>query len=341
MLPRPEDTVVVTDESAVIVWDANKKREHFIRGATFKGAVRDIGFLVPTPSTPELNEASRDAFDILKKALEPKVEHRTKYEFRWALVQGEPGSDSDDARATAAARPAGTTGIEVLQTQSVAGYDATTLKANDAATLNRWLNKNGYVSKADSREWLAPYTEHGWVITAFKIRKQDKNQKQFASSLVRMSFNAEKPFFPYREPSGQREGISKTTPRSLRIFFISDQRMAGALGVMAKRAWPGQVKWSDDLANHLNESQRRQLFKDLAMKPEQFPSPLRMTSFEDFSSPRPGFEDVYFEPSFQQETITPPPIIIWQTRTILIPLDVLFVLGVVAFFFVWPKLRRS
>lgn len=349
---RPEDAVVVTDESAVIVWDKAHHREHFIRGATFQGATRDIGFLVPSPSTPELKEANRGAFAILKKALEPKVEHRTKWEVETPLLilglffgrkisntfdaAGSAMTDDDDAKST---------GVEVLQTQTVAGYDATTLKADDANALNKWLNKNGYLVKADFKDWLQPYIEKGWVITAFKIRKADKNSKQFSSSLVRMSFYTDKPFFPYREPANQRAGIARKTPRSLRVFFISDDRVRGVLGDKVKRAWPGQTKWSDELSNHLDETERANLAKNLAMKPEQFPMGARMTSLEDSSSPRPGFDDVYFQKSEEQETITPPPIIIWQTREMLIPLDLIFGASLILFFIArarWkPKNQRT
>jgi hypothetical protein len=77
------------------------------------------------------------------------------------------------------------------------------------------------------------------------------------------------------------------------------------------------------------------------MKPEQLPAALRMTSFEDFSSPRPGFDDVYFEPAMQQETITPPPIIIPHVRTILIPLDLILVCGVIVFIIGRAFCKRS
>jgi hypothetical protein len=334
LTPRPEDAVVVTDESAIIVWDEAKKREHFIRGATFESAAKDIGFLVPSPSTPELKAADRGAFEILKKALEPKVEYETKYDISWFLFSGKSESLEEEVTTANAANnaTAAADDVEVLQTQTVAGYDATTLKAKDTGALNRWLNQNGYLAKADFRDWLAPYVANGWVITAFKIRKADKDSKRFESSLVRMSFDTPKPFFPYREAANQREGLAKKTPRSLRVFFIGDERVSGVLGDTVKRAWPGHTEWSDDLKNHLDEKQRAQLLKDLAMQPEQLPAALRMTSFRDSSSPRPGFDDVYFASSQEQEKILPPPIVIPVRRTILIPLDLIFIAGVILFF---------
>jgi hypothetical protein len=335
----PEEFVNVTDESAIIVWDAARKREHFIRGATFDSAARDIGFLVPTPSVPELKAADRGAFAILQKVLLPKVEYRSRNHFEFGLLlAGRRIRNTFNAAGNAMSEEGH---VDILQTQTVAGYDATTLKANDTAALNRWLNQNGYLVKADLRDWLAPYIAKGWVITAFKIRKADKNSRSFSSQLVRMSFDTDKPFYPYREPASQRQGAARKKPRSLRVFFIGDQRVAGVLGTQQKRAWPGVLRWSDDLANHLDESQRVTLAKNLAMKPEQFPAKLRMTSFEDFSSPRPGVEDVYFKASSAQGTMLPPPIIRWTVRWITIPLDVIFVVGGVLLFATYAWLLRA
>lgn len=335
----PEELVNVTDESAVIVWDAVRKREHFVRGATFDSSARDIGFLVPTPSVPELKAADRSAFTVLQKVLLPKVENRTRNHFELGLLLAGRRIRNTFNAAGNAMSEEGHVGI--LQTQSVAGYDATTLKAKDTSALNHWLKKNGYVAKTDLRDWLAPYVSKGWVITAFKIRKANQNSSHFNSQLVRMSFDTDKPFYPYREPASQRTGIAQRTPRSLRVFFIGDQRVAGVLGTQQKRVWPGVARWSDDLANHLDESQRATLAKNLAMKPEQFPAKLRMTSFEDFSSPRPGVEDVYFEASSEQGTMLPPPIIRWTVRWIVIPLDVIFGVGGVLLFATYAWLLRA
>ena len=343
LTPDPKDEVNVVDESAIIIWDAAKKREHFIRGATFESSAKNIGFLVPTPSTPELSAARQDAFGILEKALEPKVEHRTNKKYIWSLFFG---TSSEELSETVTASNTTTTSksdssdeehtttavVRVLQTRAVAGYDATTLQANDVGALSRWLNKNGYVIKDDFHDWLKPYVRNGWVVTAFKIRKQDKNKKQFSSSLVRMSFDADKPFYPYREPAGARKTKAEKTSRSLRVFFIGDARVSGAIGENSKRDWPGKAQWSDKLNDHLNQAQRANLAKNLAMKPDQFSAKARLTSFEDFSSPRPGFDEVYFSPSKQQEKILPAPLVIEKNKYVFIPLDLIFIFGIATFF---------
>lgn len=333
--PNPKDAVSVVNESAIIIWDAKHKREHFIRGATFKGAAREIGFLVPSPSVPELKAADHSVFEILEKALEPKVEHRTIQKIKWSLFDfGVAGSDGETAVTGAFKSDDGddVTSVEVLQTQTVAGYDATTLKANDAGALNAWLHKNGYLAKADFQQWLAPYLQKGWVITAFKIRKTNKNKKQFSSSLVRMSFDAQKPFFPYSEPQNGTSKNSKTK-RSLRIFFISDARYKAIPQSFGKfAAWPGKAVWSDAFTE--NDSSWIEGVTDyLSLPKTAIQESNWLTVFEDNSSPRPGTSDVYFERDKNEIKHLPPIVVVrWGQRKLCVePLiffgSAIFVLG--------------
>lgn len=341
--PHPEDSVAITDESAVIVWDSAHKKEHFIRTATFQGATKDLGFIVPTPDVPELAAANKAVFPLLKKALEPQVIEKTNYHFNWSLLlaattikntfnaAGNQMTDDDDAAAR----------VDVLQRREVAGYDATSLKASDAGALARWLTKNGYVARSDLADWLRPYVDGGWVVTAFKIKKDNRSARLFSSSLVRMTFDTPKPFYPYREPSRQRQGKAKYTPRSLRVFFLGSERMDGAIGDAVPRAWPGEAEWSDNLQNHLDGNQQAELAKYLALPAEAFSDSWRMTTYQDLSYPRPGFDDLYFQPASHQETLLPPPIITWHDRHVLIPLDIIFAFGIPPVLFVLDRRRNK
>ena len=59
--------VAINEESALIVWDAEHKIEHFIRKATFQTTASHFGFLVPTPSRPELAEVKEALFTTLSQ----------------------------------------------------------------------------------------------------------------------------------------------------------------------------------------------------------------------------------------------------------------------------------
>src|SRR5262245_33760455 len=74
--PPPGARVEITDEVALIVWDEATQTEHFIRRASFRSTAADFGFLVPTPSKPDLGEADDGLFDYLATVTAPKVEER-------------------------------------------------------------------------------------------------------------------------------------------------------------------------------------------------------------------------------------------------------------------------
>lgn len=52
MVPPGRAPVAVASETAIIVWDAATRTEHFIRTATFTGTDGSMAFLVPTPALP-------------------------------------------------------------------------------------------------------------------------------------------------------------------------------------------------------------------------------------------------------------------------------------------------
>src|ERR1041385_8881603 len=74
--PRPGAYVRVVEEAAVIIWDAERRVEHFVRRASFEGNGGDFGFLVPSPSAPQLAEARDDVFVQLEERIRPQVVDR-------------------------------------------------------------------------------------------------------------------------------------------------------------------------------------------------------------------------------------------------------------------------
>lgn len=69
--PPPGVEVRVADEAALIVWDDITQTEHFIRRASFQTAGQSFGFIVPTPTVPELGEANNNIFDRLANQVRP------------------------------------------------------------------------------------------------------------------------------------------------------------------------------------------------------------------------------------------------------------------------------
>jgi hypothetical protein len=291
---RPNTPVAIASESAIILWDAGTKTQHFIRRASFDTGAEDFGFLVPTPTEPKLAEAGDEAFSTLASITAPRV-----------ITQPRPNRAVGCVPVCAAAPMPGNKAaqVEVLDEGTVGKYHYAVLAADDANALTDWLKKEGYESSPALAEWLTPYVKEKWKVTAFKIEKGAEKDAKVATSAVRMSFQAEQPFFPYREPAAQG-GDAFKGPRLLRVYFLADKRYQGQLGTGGK-PWPGEVVW----ANLISADDRTKLL-DLVKHPADTPpGSWWLTEFEDSSSPRPGAEDVFFSPSHYQSTVERPPIV--------------------------------
>jgi hypothetical protein len=316
--PREGEVVRIADEEALIVWDEKSKTQHFVRRASFVSSADAFGFLVPTPSKPELGEVDSELFSRLAQLLVPRVVYeRGELEVEpgctafWMLAR----SARESAPATAAAG-----GVRVLGEQRVAGFDAVVLAADDPAALSAWLKERSFAEGPTLTEWLRPYVEKKWIITAFKIADTagPAASRSIGTSSVRMSFSTDKPFYPYREPADQRDTVPAAhkdlpqRPRTLRVYFASDARVDGALGNGA--AFPGAVKLADTV--------------DMPAQPTAPFLPARgfLTVFEDTSNPRPGVEDVFFSPAKDPSVVTIPPVVIRQPVRVPLPLDLLVVL---------------
>jgi len=250
--------VRIDTEEALIVWDEGAKREHFIRRAAFDTDAKDFGFLVPTPSRPELAEADDATFTTLSKMT----------------------ASPEAARAAAAAKSL--SAVTVLEQKEVAGFDAAVLEATDPAALDGWLKQHGYPSSPELVDWYRPYVENGWKVTAFKVAG---GSATVTTKPVRMSFQTERPFFPYREPLSKAKAKGE---RLLRVFFLADARFEGA--VAGGSPWPGTAVWSNAIA----ERDRLHLLKVAGLPIMAGGGGRWLTEFEDRASPRSGADELYF-----------------------------------------------
>jgi hypothetical protein len=305
--PHAGENVAIVEESAIIQWDPATKTENFTRRATFRGTARDFGFLVPTPTAPQLDEVKDDLFDQFEQKTRRETVYKTTRKIDWTpLVVMFFGlrRGAEDARATAGRPP-----VEVLETKKLAGYEASVLDATDATALNTWLTNYGYPTTPAIAAWLDAYVKQGWKITAFKIDKATAEQAR--SAAVKMTFTTERPFFPYREPQTDRPYDSV---RSLTIYFLGPERVAGKIDTNV--FWPGVLMWS----------------KDIDPK-------TRLTKFVDTSNQRPGNDDLYFSRDADQSAYVPPPFVEETVKKTWVPGDVV-VLGLILIGVGVRRLRR-
>jgi hypothetical protein len=305
--------VVNADQTVIILWDAATKTQHFIRQASFKSAAADFGFLIPTPSKPELDESGDSAFDYLRNLTEPEV-----------LVQSKPRGGFGIGCSAPATKSAPPAPVQVLEEKRVAGFDTVVLKADSADALTNWLSEHNYHFSPEVKAWAAPYVEQGWNITALKVAKDVDASKEstppqdggettsaekiksdtVAASSLRMSFKTDAPLFPYREPDSVADAAKLGAKnRLLRIYFISDVRYAGGLG--AENTWSGYTAWAGPLA----QADRSRLLELLKLPESAGPAKWWLTEFEDHWAYRPAQADVTFKIAANQEQMKRPPII--------------------------------
>jgi len=276
--------VVNADQTVIMVWDAERKTQHFIRQASFKSDAGDVGFLVPTPARPQLEESGDAAFATLRAITAPRVQSKS------FMPLG------------CSAAPAGAVygrSVRVIEEKRVAGFDATVLTAANGADLAAWLRDHGYSYSPQVAEWAHPYVAGGWMMVALKVAKpkDGRANPDLKAAALRLSFKTDRPLFPYREPesaiAAKRLG---TSDRLLRIYFIGDGRYRATLGEAAK--WSGRVVWSGDIT-----SARAGLLAELQLPTSTGPSQWWLTEFEDHWPYQRAAGDVYFTRDASQTRI--------------------------------------
>jgi hypothetical protein len=244
-----EDPVTLQGETAIIVWDAKRKRQHFIRQAEFGGEARHFGFIVPTPTQPEIDEAEEAAFERL-------------YRYDRALVRRRspvpPAASADEPM--------------ILEQIRVGDYEATVMRARDADKMLDWLRENGYVSRPAMKPWLEHYAKKEWVFTALKfVREPDSEAPE--TKALRLSFDADRPHYPYKMPE---DTWPEGHVRPLRLFYIGE-RKAGASYADSPTRWEAEnlgtiAIRTPDLAP---------LAQELGLRPEDLPAKAVLTVFHN------------------------------------------------------------
>jgi len=267
--------VWMNKEEVLIIWDPATGMEHFIRKADFSVRAKDFGFLVPTPSQPNITEASDAVFPQLN-ALFPAP----------PPMRGERGIGG---------------AVTVLEQKRVGSMDVAVLQATDGEALMGWLSANGYKQDASHKDWLDYCTKQGMTVSAFKYAGAE-NQGTLKSAFnmaknwlmsgskyepnlvtadtVCLSFRTDYPFFPYHEPTYRGYGS-----RKLELYVIAPEPVTAVRGEF-NEGYAG---------NHYRESIsiEQEVLRDVLparMLPRYNPV---ITRFNDYSTQRaPG--DLYF-----------------------------------------------
>lgn len=273
--------VVNADQTVVMVWDKQRQTQHFIRKADFKTDATDIGFLVPSPSRPHLDESGNAAFSRLETITAPKVSQGGGFPLG----------------CSAAPKSALAGNVTIIEEKRVAGFDATVLTARSGDDLVNWLKDNGYSYSPAVAEWAKPYLGGNWHFTALKVSQDKAANGDIKAAALRISFKTDRPIFPYREPDSKASSDNLAAKnRLLRIYFIAEAQYEGRIA--GSKPWSGKAVWSGDITQH-----RTALLNSLNLPESTGPSKWWLTEIEDKWPYQKAAGDVYFSPVARQATL--------------------------------------
>lgn len=277
----PELRPTLAREKVLIVHDAARGREHFIREVAFRKADRAFGFVVPTPSRPEVAKVEKNPFTRLRE--------------RFPFAAEPDGVGSGYGRGAGAGFGGRGGVVEVLAVEKVGSFTAFTLAATDATALAGWLKDNGLVSTPETDAWLEHYVRMGFYYVAMRYDPPNdakgRRSRAIAAETIRISFDTPVAYYPYFEPEAPHAAKS---PRLLEVWYVG-----GAPVVPVARLAEGEAppRWVRPLKpGQERRDARRQLTGAMlaeleALLPE---GALVVQTFQDQKRRRSGFGDILF-----------------------------------------------
>lgn len=266
----PNQPVKLVGEQALIVWDEATKTQHFIRQASFQGKAKSFGFVVPTPSVPKVSEADAKVFQMLRRHVDGALEKRRRARAGGVTEVSAMLSDS----------------VRVIEEYQVGDYLARIIQASDGDAMLAWLQENGFENRPAMVPWFDHYTDKGWYFAALKFTREPDSTREETSAL-RITFQTDKPFYPYKMPSD-------TWParhyRPMNVYFIANARATSKLSGSGK-PWEAENEFDGPLGDDLR-SQVQQL---AALRGQPMPSTPILTSFVNRGNPIGYDEDLEFE----------------------------------------------
>jgi hypothetical protein len=273
-------------EQALIVFDAERKREHFIREVAFRTAGEAFGFVVPTPARPEVAAVKNSPFARLRADFPFEAPSPSRGRGLGALGGG-AGSGKG-------------AGVTVLEVAKVGSFTAFVLAASDERALGNWLAQNGFASTSETDAWLAHYVRAKFYYVAMRYTPVKGASKEVnASETMRISFDTPLPYYPYFEPRPAANRAA-SDPRLLEVWLIAQEVYVP----IAARQKDDSVEWVRPFATGAKYGTRPEQLRsvlaaeaDLVPRSEAGGARTGVLRFMDQKRSRLGFGDVVFVPA--------------------------------------------
>lgn len=280
----PEQRPSLAREKVLIVHDAARGREHFIREVAFRKADQRFGFVIPTPSLPEVAKVEKNPFTKLRER------------FPFASDAG-VGYGSGLGSAGFGGRGGGET-VEVLKVEKVGSFTAFTLRATEAEALKKWLADNELTSRPAADVWLEHYVRMGFYYVALRYDPPpDARARKYApvaAETLRISFDTPVAYYPYFEPEIEHE---TKQPRLLEVWYVGADAVVPVAQHIEPAESPARPRWVRPLRPGKKDPRARTrlaaaLLDELeTLLPE---GELVVQTFQDQKRRRTGFGDILF-----------------------------------------------
>jgi hypothetical protein len=271
-------------EQTLIVFDADRELEHFVRQVAIREPSPGFGFVVPVPEMPEVAKVNESPFEKLAR----------NFPVRSGL-----GLSLGSAGGRGGGAPGAAAGVAVLSRERIGSFTAFVLAATDASALQKWLTDNQLLVSPEAASWFQHYVKLRFYYVALRYEQpaQPEAAGKTRAETLRISFRTPLPFYPYREP--EHASAPSGEPRDLAVWLVSNRRY---VPVSFRRADQGSG-WQRPWLEHSSAEVERQRVAELletslaALLPRSPQGQVTLQVFEDQKTQRPGFGDVVLVPA--------------------------------------------
>lgn len=276
----PERRPSLAREKVLLIHDAARGQQHFIREVAFRRAAVPFGFVVPTPTRPTVAEVENNPFTKLRERFPFKpVPRDTLGNFGTGRPYGGSGGSWE--------------GVEVLSVEKIGSFTAFVLAATDAKALTGWLQENQLTSTPETKQWLDHYVRMSFYYVAMRYdppASANPDDAAIAAETIRISFATPIAYYPYFEPEPAQVPSS---PRLLELWYVGCDPVIPVARVEGD-AGPG---WKRPLMPGKDyEQTRKHVEAALYDELEQLlpTGDLVVQTFQDQKRQRSGYHDILF-----------------------------------------------
>jgi hypothetical protein len=281
----------ISVERVLLVHDEAAGVEHLIREIAFNDVDRPFGFVVPTPSRP-------DVF---------KVDDLRWHGLEWEYPLLEKSKGGGSGFDSGAGRLGGAGSVKLLDAKRVGSFAAYVLQATDGKAMKGWLERNRFQTTPASEAWLERYVKLNFYFVALRFDPgffRDRvapHVRRARSETLRITFATAVPFYPYQEP--EREDLPPARAIALWLFTRGKPRVPVALAqegdtLSYRRPWREGPRRPPVSAGSLAKTIGEAPWKAFALPGD---GEWQVQVFEDQKRSRRGYGDVLLVPEEPQE----------------------------------------